>query len=79
MLSADLIYKGWFSGKRLSNEVKTIKENHLFDPKKIEVLEQEDRSTWLNLEEILEKVEINIPVMLFVIMRKYEKNCFAVK
>jgi len=39
--------------------VRAIKEDHLFDPKKIEVLEQEDRKTWLNLEEILEKVEIN--------------------
>ena len=53
-----MIYKGWFSGKKLSNEVKTIKENHLFDPKRIDILEQEDRSSWLNLEEILEKVEI---------------------
>ena len=33
-----------------------IKDDHLFDPKKIEILEQEDRKTWLNLEEILEKV-----------------------
>jgi ubiquinone/menaquinone biosynthesis C-methylase UbiE len=39
--------------------VRAIKENHLFDPKKIEVLEQEDRKTWLDPEEILEKVEIN--------------------
>ena len=39
--------------------MRAIKEDHLFDPKKIEVLEQEDRKTWLNLEEILEKVEIN--------------------
>lgn len=38
--------------------MKTIKESHLFDPKKIEVLEQEDRKTWQNPEEIIEKVDI---------------------
>lgn len=39
--------------------MKTIKESHLFDPKKIEVLEQEDRKIWQNTEEILEKIEFN--------------------
>ncbi|MFX1519791.1 MAG: class I SAM-dependent methyltransferase [Promethearchaeota archaeon] len=38
--------------------MRTIKEPHLFDPKKIEVLEQEGRKTWQNPNEILEKVEI---------------------
>jgi ubiquinone/menaquinone biosynthesis C-methylase UbiE len=53
-----MIYKGWFTGKSLSNGVKIIKENHLFDPKRIDILEKEDRSSWLNLEEILDKVKI---------------------
>jgi ubiquinone/menaquinone biosynthesis C-methylase UbiE len=38
--------------------VRAIKEDHLFDPMKIEVLEQEDRKTWQNPEEIIEKVSI---------------------
>ena len=36
-----------------------MKKSHVFDPKKVEILEAEDRKTWQNPEEILGAVELN--------------------
>ena len=34
-------------------------ESHVFDPKKVEVLEAEEWKTWQNPEEVLETIELN--------------------
>ena len=38
--------------------ISRINESHVFDPKRIDVLESEDRKTWQNTDEILDLIEL---------------------